>query len=241
VVPVEIELVAKDASRAARRRDLIIVIDVLRATTSIVTLLAQGAMSIVPVATVREAIEIHKDHSDYLLVGERQDHKPEGFDFGNSPTELAEENLQKKNIVLTTTNGTKALANSKEARWIAIGAFLNAQALAQKAVEISSREGIGLSFVLAGEKNCFSLEDFLCAGAITERFARNAVELSDKATAALLAFKGARKNLLETVQKSRHGQDLISAGFRKDIEFACQLDVYDLVPFYKNGKVKTFP
>jgi 2-phosphosulfolactate phosphatase len=238
VVRIGIELAAKDAYKAAGRGDVIIVIDVLRATTSIVTLLASGAKSVTPVATIKEATELHKKHLDYVLVGERENHKPEGFDLGNSPAMLARELLQERDIILTTTNGTKALIKSKESRWVAVGAFLNAQAVAGKTMEISSKNGIGLSFVLAGEKNHFSLEDFLCAGAITERFQKNAVELSDKTMAALLAFKAAKHNLLESVENSEHGQDLAKMGFSKDIEFSCQLDIYGTVPFYRNGKAE---
>ena len=241
VVRVDIELGAKDAYKAARRGDVIIVIDVLRATTSIITSLANGAKSVTPVATLKEATKLHDEHPDYVLVGEREDHKPEGFDLGNSPTTLTKERLHEKNIILTTTNGTKALIKSKESRWVAVGAFLNAQAVAGKTVEISSRNRTGISFVLAGEKNRFSMEDFLCAGAITERFPENAVELSDKTMAAFLAFKGAKHSLLESIQNSKHGQDLTKIGFSKDVEFSCQLDIYGIVPFYRNGKVEAAP
>jgi len=110
------ELVAKDAYKAARRGDVIVVIDALRATTSIVASLANGAKSVTPVVTLKEAANLRKEHPDYLLVGEREDHKPKGFDLGNSPAILAKEPLQKKNIILTTTNGTKALIKSKESK-----------------------------------------------------------------------------------------------------------------------------
>jgi 2-phosphosulfolactate phosphatase len=241
VVHVDVEFAAKDAYKATRRGDVIIVIDVLRATTSVITSLANGARSVTPVATLEEAAKLHKEHPDYVLVGEREDHKPEGFDLGNSPASLTRERVQGKNLIMTTTNGTEALIKSKESRWVAVGAFLNAQAVALRTVEISNRNGTGISFVLAGEKNRFSLEDFLCAGAITERFQKNAVELSDKTMAALSAFRGAKHNLLESVQNSKHGQDLTKIGFSKDIEFSCQLDIYGIVPFYRNEKVEAVP
>jgi 2-phosphosulfolactate phosphatase len=241
VVRVDIELAAKDAYKAARRGDVIIVIDVLRASTSIITSLANGAKSVTPVATLEEAAKLRQEHPDYVLVGEREDRKPEGFDLGNSPAMLTRERLRGKNIILTTTNGTKALIKSKESGWVAVGAFVNAQAVAGRSVEISSRNGTGISLVLAGEKNRFSLEDFLCAGAITERFPKNAVELSDKTMAALSAFKGVKHNLLENIRNSKHGQDLAKIGFSKDIEFSCQLDIYGIVPFYRNGKVEAVP
>jgi 2-phosphosulfolactate phosphatase len=241
VVRVDVELVAQSAGKAVERGDFIIVIDVLRATTSIVASLAKGAKSVTPAATLKEATQLHKEHPDYLLIGEREDYKPEGFDLGNSPMTFTKESLQGKNIILTTTNGTKALIKSKESRWVAVGAFLNAQAVARKTVEISSRNGTGISFVLAGEKNHFSLEDFLCAGAITETFPKHLVELSDKTMTALLAFKGAKHNLLWSIQNSKHAQDLAKIGFSKDVEFSCQLNIDDIVPFYRNGKVQAIP
>jgi 2-phosphosulfolactate phosphatase len=238
VIPVDVELVAQDAGKAVERGDVVIVIDALRATTSIITLLANGVKSVIPVETLREAMKLHRRHSDYVLVGERADYKPKGFDFGNSPVTLAKEPFQGKHIILTTTNGTKALIKSKGSRWVTVGAFLNARAVAEKTVEISRKNRLGISFVLAGEKNHFSLEDFLCAGAITDSFPKNALELSDKTVAALLAFKGAKQNLLESIHDSKHAQDLVKIGFSKDIEFSCRLNICDTVPFYRNGKLE---
>jgi 2-phosphosulfolactate phosphatase len=238
VVHVNIELVAQDASKAAKRGDLIIVIDVLRASTSIITSLANGAKSVIPTTTLKEANQLHKEHPDYLLVGEREDCMPREFDLVNSPVSLTRERLQGKNIIITTTNGTKALIRSRGSRWITVGAFLNAQAVAENTVKISSKNGTDISLVLAGEKNHFSLEDFVCAGAITERFPKNTVELSDKTMAALLAFKGARHNLLGSIQKSKHAQTLTNIGFAKDVESSCQLDIYNIVPFYQDGKIQ---
>jgi len=241
VVRVEIELVAQDTGKAVHRGDLIVVIDVLRASTSIVTSLANGAKYVIPTITLKEAIQLHKKHPRYVLVGEREGYMPKGFDLGNSPVSLSTESLQGKNILIASTNGTKALVKSRESRWVTVGAFLNARAVAEKTLEISSKNGIDISLVLAGEKNHFSLEDFVCAGAITERFPKNTVELSDKTMAALLAFKEAKYNLLESVQKSKHAQALTNIGFTKDVEFSCQLDIYNIVPFYQDGKIQVFP
>jgi 2-phosphosulfolactate phosphatase len=92
--------------------------------------------------------------------------------------------------------------------------------------------------VLAGEENHFALEDFICAGAIIERLSKNAAELSDKALGALLAYTGAKQNLKKNICKSKHAQDLLKIGFSEDIEFACQIDLYNIVPFYKNGVIQ---
>ena len=238
IVPVEVELVAQDASKASERGDVIIVIDVLRATTSIVTSLANGANSVIPVQTLEEALQLRKEHPDYVLVGERNGVKPRGFDFGNSPLSLNRKNVQNKNLVMATTNGTKALVQSKGSKWVIVGAFLNADAVAKKSVEIASNNEAGISFALSGEENHFDLEDLICAGAIIERLSRKVVELSDKTLGALLAFNGSKQNLQENIRKSKHAQALLKIGFDKDIEFACQLDLYNIVPFYQNGAIQ---
>jgi 2-phosphosulfolactate phosphatase len=238
VVPVDVELVAQDASKASKRGDLIIVVDAVRATTSIITSLANGAKSVTPVQSLKEAFQLHKEYSDYILAGERNGIKPEGFDLDNSPLSLTKEIVKGKNLIMATTNGTKALVQSKGSKWVMLGAFLNADAVAKRSVEIAGENEVGISFVLAGEEGHFALEDFICAGAMIERLSKNAVQLSDKALGALLTFNGAKQNLQENICKSKHAQDLLKLGFSKDIEFACQLNIYNIVPFYQNGVIQ---
>jgi len=240
-VLVDVELVAQDASKASKRGDLIIVIDAVRATTSIIASFANGAKSVTPVQSLKEAFQLHRKHPDYILVGERSGIKPEGFDLDNSPLSLVKEAVEGKNLIMTTTNGTRALVESKKSKWVIVGAFLNAGAVAKKSLEIASDNEVGISLVLAGEEDQFALEDFLCAGAIIARLQENAVQLSDKALGALLAFNGAKRNLQENIRRSKHAQDLIKIGFSKDIEFACQLDLHGIVPFYQNGVVQILP
>ena len=239
VAKVNLEFTTRDAGKAVSRGDLIIIIDALRTSTSILTALANGAKSVFPTETLREAYRLHRVHPDYVLVGERSGCKPRGFDLGNSPSELASEQIRGKNVIMTTTNGTKALAKSKQAKWVLIGAFLNAGAIAKKAVEISEKNGINMSFVLAGEEDQFSLEDFICAGAIAERFPENSVYFSDKTSAALLAFKQIRNNLSENIAKGEHAKQLIELGLRRDIEFSCQIDVYEAIPVYEDTRIRT--
>lgn len=232
-----LELVAQDANKASKRGDLIIVIDIIRATTSIIASLANGAKSVVPIQTIKEAKLLRNKHTNYLLAGERNGVKPKGFDLDNSPLSLIKENVESKNLIITTTNGTKALVKSKRAKWVIVGAFVNADAVAKKSVEIASKNEVGISFVLAGQDNHFAVEDFICAGGIIERLPNNIVELSDKALGALLAFNGAKQTLQENIRKSKHAQELLKIGFSRDIEFACHMDFYNLVPFYHDGKI----
>lgn len=234
---ISLEFKATDAGKAAEREDIIIVIDVLRCGTSIVNALASGAQSVVPTATLEEAYKLHSQHPNFLLVGERKGLKPKGFDLGNSPLEFASEKVFGKNLIMTTTSGTMALVRSKRAEWIFVGAFLNSGSVAGKTIEVAEKQGKDVSLILSGEKGKFSLEDFICAGAIVERFPKGKVSYSDGILAALLAFKQTENNLCKTVTEAEHARHLIKMGSRNDIEFSCQLDSLREVPIYRNGRI----
>ncbi len=234
-VNVSVEFLADDAEKAVRRRDVIVIVDALRCTTTIVAALANGAEAIIPVETMGEALRIHSENPDYLLAGERGGLKPRGFDLGNSPLEYVHERICGKTIILTTTSGTVALARSRNARWVLIGSFLNAGAVAKRTVLIAEDKGADVSIVQSGTKGRFSLEDFLCTGAIISRMPKNSVELSDAAQAALLAFKHAENDLCGNLMNSEHSRELVKLGFGGDIEFACQLDLFPVVPVCESG------
>jgi 2-phosphosulfolactate phosphatase len=206
-----------------------------------VTALANGAEAIIPVRTLKEAYALRKNHREHLLAGERGGIKPEGFDLGNSPLEFLRERVRGKILILSTTSGTTALIRAKEARWVLIGAFLNAGKVASKALEISENEGVNITLLLSGRKGLFSLEDFLCGGAVIERFNDEKVDLTDAALAALLSFESSRENLIENVLRTEHARRLVELGFRKDVEFSCQLDLYGIVPIYREGVIKLHP
>jgi len=236
-VRVDVEFGAKDAFRAVKRGDLIIVVDVLRCTSSIVNALANGAKAVIPTETLKEAYRLRDQHPDYLLVGERKGRKPEGFDLGNSPLEFVPEVVEGRTVIMTTTSGTRALVRGRRAAHVLVGAFLNARAVAEKAAEIPHRRKVNVSFVLAGEKSLFSLEDFLCAGAIASEFPAGRFDFSDKALAAVLGFECVKGALSEYVGKSRHAKHLIELGFERDIEFSCMLNRFGTAPIYRDGKV----
>lgn len=236
-IKVETEFLAKDAKKAVGRGDLIIVIDALRCCSSIITALANGARAVIPVKTLREAYRIRAMNPDYLLAGERSGVKPRGFDLGNSPLEYTREKVFGKIIVMTTTSGTIALTFSESSKHVFIGSFLNAKTVAERAFEIASAENVNISIVQSGMGGKFSLEDFICAGAIISRMPQECIEPSDKALASFLAFKYAENDLYTTVMESSHSKKLIELGFARDIEFSCRLDVFQIAPIYREGKV----
>jgi len=234
---VNLEFAARDVLEAVRRKDTIIVIDVLRCCSTMIVALANGARGVIPVKTVKEAFMLHEKHPEYVLAGERGGLKPKGFDFGNSPLELQPEKVKGKMIILTTSHGTRAISFAKRAKRVLIGAFLNAETAAKTAFEAAEEENVGISMALSGKRGRFFLEDFLCAGAITEYLPDEKLELSDAAKAALLAFRKAHGQLKEVVKDSDHARYLRTLGLENDVEFCAQMNAFKIVPFLKNDMI----
>jgi 2-phosphosulfolactate phosphatase len=239
-VPLSLETSPKDIVKAVNRGDVLVVIDVLRCCSTIVTALAHGAKAVIPKDTVRDAKAHHKKHPESLLAGERRGVKPRGFDMGNSPLEFSPNTVRERQIVLTTTNGTKAICLSKNSKWTLIGAFLNAKAVAEMAFSIAQRETVGVSFVLSGTHGRFSLEDFICAGAIVEKLPTNRIDCSDAVMAAVLAFQQSQEWLTRIIHRGSHAQYLEDIGHEEDVKFCCRLNAYPVVPVYKPEGIVLF-
>jgi len=233
---VSVELTAKDAHRGVERGDVIIVIDVLRCTSSIVTALVNGAASIIPVESVGQARAMKAKQSNYVLAGERGGLPPRGFNLGNSPRDFSTERIRGKDIIITTTSGTQAIKNVSWAKTVLIGSFLNLASVAAQASKIASGDGKSLTIALSGKKGTFSLEDFLCAGAIISRI-QSSPRLSDAASASLLAFKAADENLEEAVLMGNHARELVDLGLEEDVIICSQKDKYDVVPILSHGRI----
>ena len=232
-VSLNLELSAKDTLKAVSRKDVLVVIDVLRCCSTIVMALANGAKEVIPTKTIREAQALHKKHPEFLLAGERKGLKPKGFNLGNSPLEFSSTIVKEKHVVLTTTSGTKAICSFKKARWVLIGAFFNVEAVAKAAFKIAEEEKIGISFVLSGTYGRFSLEDFMCAGAIVENLPAGKIACSDVVLAASLTFQQSYRQLTKIIQRGSHARYLKDIGYGEDVKFCCQLDAYPVVPIYK--------
>ncbi|HXB59013.1 MAG TPA: 2-phosphosulfolactate phosphatase [Candidatus Acidoferrales bacterium] len=215
-----------------------VVFDVLRATSTIVTALANGASAIIPVSEISEAMDIGKKRPEVLLGGERNGVKirtAEGeFDFGNSPREYTPEKVQGKTIVSTTTNGTRALRACAHAKMVLAGSFLNLGATA-KFLREQNFENILL--VCAGTRENTALEDVLAAGALGEIL--GAAELSDAAQIALAVFGRAKGDLSGAVSKSENAMRLLAIpDLREDVEFCLQQDVFDFAAVREGDAIK---
>jgi len=218
----------------AVRNATVIVVDVLRATSVIITALSNGAKSVVPVTSVEEALSTKKKLESVVLGGERRAQKIEGFDLSNSPLEYKSEVIHDRNVVITTTNGTKAISKSSAANKIYIGALLNAKAVSSKAIK-NERDII---IVNAGTNGVFSMDDFITGGAIIDEIlSQQEYELTDIAKTALVIYRGHR-DIKSYVKGATHYKILVDLGLEEDINYCLQKDLFDIVPEYKDGIIK---
>lgn len=198
-----------------------IVIDVLRASSSIVTLLERGCERVVVATNIAAARKLHERLPDHLLCGEAGGLPPDGFDYGNSPVEFSRLDLTGKSVILATTNGTRALTDvADEASAVLVGCFLNRRAVAQAAVHLAGEMGVDVAVVCAGDAGS-SGEDLAAARAIVD-----AVRAS-----AALEFDAGRE-----VLESRHAEELRAIGLGDDVEYCAQIDVSDVVPMLQPGE-----
>lgn len=216
-----------------RQRDLsqtvCVVFDILRATTTMITALANGAESIIPVEQIGEALEVRRQRPNVLLAGERDGVRIRAnqtggteFDLGNSPREFSAEKVQGKTIVMTTTNGTRALRACASAKTVLIGSFLNLRATANWLRENKPQH---LILVCSGTYEQASFEDILAAGAICERVWPNYAGgmVADSAEIARRIYPLMQSNLLDAMKQSRNGRRLLAMpGLREDVWFSVQ-------------------
>ena len=211
-----------------------IVLDVVRASTTIVTALAGGARAVVPVSTPEEARGVGRQgHIGPLLVGgERGGAPPPGFDCGNSPAEYTVDRVRGRTVVFTTTNGTRALLALAGAHEIAVGGFVNATAVALWATAAPG----DVLLVCSGERGRFCLEDAVCAGLLVSRLASaTGQRLTDAARAALALWDRYRADLDAMLADATWAQALVSQGRGADLPLCVALDVHSIVPVLRDG------
>ncbi|MEM2926327.1 MAG: 2-phosphosulfolactate phosphatase [Candidatus Bathyarchaeia archaeon] len=235
-ISVDLAFTRKDIRKASEQGRIIVVIDVLRASSTIITALSNGAEGIIPAETLREARIIWKRYPESLLAGERRGLKPRGFHLGNSPLEFKREIVEGKMVILTTTSGTKTIGVAKASPFVVLAAFINASAAAERILQIAQEEGLGITLAPSGQKNSFSLEDFLCAGAIAMKLEGAKVEFSDFALGALLSFQGLKQPLDRFIWNCHHARELCKKGFEADVKFCSRLDVFQRVPILKHDR-----
>ena len=218
----------QEVDGAAVQEHTAVVIDVLRASSTIVAALAAGAQAIYPVDSTEEAMKLVTSlgRADTMLAGERKGLKIEGFDLGNSPREFTPEAVGGKKIVMTTTNGTRALVAASGAERVLVASMLNLSAVARTIADAPR-----VAVICAGRDGRFAIEDALCAGMLLARLAGGAaaLELEDTGRAAL-ALAGAFGADAGFLSGTLAGRALAEIGLTEDIDWCARVDAHELVP-----------
>lgn len=217
----------------------VVVIDVLRATTTIVTALENGAKEIIPVHSIEFAMKASSSMfgGQTLIGGERNTKKIDGFNLGNSPLEYTTENIAGKSLILFTTNGSKAIVKTKYSKATLIGSFLNVQSIAEHLVNLNEE---AVEIVCSGANGLFCIEDTVCAGLIVREICKMKpdVVLTDGARAAIDLSGLVMNDIYKMLVNSDHGKLLMANGFEKDITYCSRLNVSTIVPEYSTNIIK---
>jgi 2-phosphosulfolactate phosphatase len=216
----------------------VVVIDVLRACSSILEALVNGAHAVIPVESVEIAVaraqEIGRDQC--ILCGERDTQPIAGFQLGNSPLEFTSQRVAGKTLVMTTTNGTRALALGGTGSRCLVGSLLNAAAVAD-----AVRSDAGVLILCAGRDGRFALEDALCAGTIARHLAagrkRSDVQPNDAALTAMMLARRFQNRLYDTIRRSAASRRLIEADRSEDVEYCARMDLHDRVPIVRERRI----
>jgi 2-phosphosulfolactate phosphatase len=209
----------------------VVVADILRATTTITFAVANGATAIAPVLTPEDAFRLATDQPNTLIGGERGGMKVDGFDLGNSPREYTEAVVSNRQIVLTTTNGTRTLQACRAAERILVGSFLNHRAIVNRLARVEGE----LVFACSGREGGFCTEDTVFAGACVDALV--GTQLTDAAETAKILYQGHCEDLLGMLKNCYHGRHLASIGLGEDLEFCAQMNLVDVVPHLVDGRI----
>lgn len=211
---------------------VVVIIDILRATSSMCVAFKNGVDKILPLATTDEC-KIFKEF-DFIIAAEKDAVKVDGFDLGNSPFDFENPLLAGKNIALATTNGTKAIkyANENEASLIVIGSFLNIDVLCNWLLTINE----DLILLCAGWKNKYNLEDTLFAGAVVNKIGHHFSIDCDSALCAKLLYENNENNLESLVRKSSHAKRFKLLHFQTDdVQYCLQLNSAPVLPILEGS------
>ena len=213
-----------------------VVIDVLRASTSMTVAMRNGCREIIPTDDVARAFEIAAGFpkQNVLLCGERNGLKIEGFDLGNSPLEYSNTMVENRILVLTTSNGTRAIQHACMAERIIIAALINLSVVSKYLVQ----QGKDIAILCAGRAGEDSLEDSVCAGLLVQHMLKlslNTIVLSDNASEMVTLSQKYKNDLLNMLVKSKHGKYLMKLGMKNDLEFCARLNSANIISVYDNG------
>lgn len=217
----------------ADNQNIVVIVDILRATSSICAAIHNGVKSIIPVATVEEALVMKKQ--GYMVASERDGYVLDFADFGNSPFNFTPDKVKGKEIVYSTTNGTRCIHMSSHSKAVVIGSFLNISSLVNWLIQ----QNAPVLIFCASWKDRFSLEDTVFAGALAERLLDSGKFESncDAVTASVDLWSIAKNDLLGYIQKSAQKERLASKGLDDCIEYCLTADSTHVVPIFREDKL----
>lgn len=211
---------------------IVVVIDIFRATSCMVSGIASGVQSITPVATVEECRQLQQ--AGFIAAAERNAQKVEGFDLDNSPFSFMDEKLIGAKIAMTTTNGTLSITKARaSAVKVLVGAFLNIDAI----IKYLKSQPYDVLMLCAGWKGRPNLEDTLFAGAVVDALQNEYFVAEDSAIMAMRAYQQGKDDMLGYLANSSHIRRLQRLGINKDISFCLQRDLYDVVPVLRGTEL----
>lgn len=215
----------------------VIVIDVLRACSTIATALQNGARAVVPVLDMAQAGKIasNMDSSMYRLGGERGGKKIEGYHMGNSPLEYTRDAVEGRDIILNTTNGTKALTRARGAKHLLAGSLLNASRL----IEFVREANVDVTIICAGRQDRLALEDTLCAGLLLHRLwdGHEPDVVSDAAHTVYTQYLHDRNDIDALLHRCNHARHLVESGFGDDVDYCLNIDALPVLPYYEDSRL----
>lgn len=209
-----------------------IVIDMLRATSVITTALGNGAKKIIPLIGVEESFEMRdklkNEGKASLIGGERKAMKIDGFDMSNSPLEYTKDKVYGKDVILSTTNGTKAINLCLSASKIFIGSLLNGAYLAKHLSDMEK----DIVIVNSGTNGELSLDDFICSGYIINHLSNyGEFELSDIAKLAKMTYES-NKDIKSYIANAKHYKVLTDLNLQDDLDYCCKTEMFEILPYY---------
>lgn len=220
-------------NKHADDENLVVIVDILRATSSICAAIHNGVKSILPVSTINEAREMKKQ--GYMVASERDGYVLDFADFGNSPFNFSPEIVKGKEIVYSTTNGTRCIHMASHSKAVVIGSFLNISSLAEWLINQNSP----VLIFCASWKDRFSLEDTVFAGALAERLLNSGKfeSICDAVTASIDLWNLAKADLYGYIQKAAQRGRLASKGLDDCIEYCLTVDQTRVIPAFQNNRI----
>ena len=217
----------------ADKEAVVVIVDILRATSSICTAFANGVKEMIPVGTVEDAREMKK--KGYLLAAERDGFVLDFADFGNSPFNFSAENVAGRTVAYSTTNGTGIMKMAAESHDVVIGSYLNFTSLCNWLIKQDRK----VLIVCAGRKQRFNLEDSICAGAIAEKLITDGEykTICDSAKASLDLWMLAKNDLLGYIEKAAQRSRLRDKGLDDCLEYCHTFDVTEVIPVLRQGRL----